>query len=232
MHVIITGASQGIGAAIAEAFARESGAQITLVARTESKLREVAARCEAVGAETLVQAADVTDAAAIRAVAGAARARFGAADVLVNNAGSFTPGGFFETSAEAFQQQLAVNLTSALHVTQAVVPSMLEAGGGHVFFMASVASIRAYAGGVAYCAAKHGLLGLARVLREETKTQGLRVTTLMPGATLTPSWDGTALPEARFMPAEDIAAAVLDAYQLSERTVIEEMILRPQEGDV
>jgi short-subunit dehydrogenase len=75
-------------------------------------------------------------------------------------------------------------------------------------------------------------LGLARVVREETKDDGLRVTTLMPGATRTPSWDGTELPDERFMAPEDVADAVYDAYHLSPRTVVEEILLRPQEGDV
>jgi NAD(P)-dependent dehydrogenase (short-subunit alcohol dehydrogenase family) len=234
MHVFITGASQGIGAAIAELFAQTYGADlsVTLVARSEGKLREVAGRCEAHGAKALVAPADVTSEAAVTEAAEAAHDSAGPVDVLVNNAGSFTPGGFFETTSEQFLQQLHVNLTSAFYVSQSVVPAMLEAGRGHVFFVASVAAIRAYAGGVAYCAAKHGMLGLARVLREETKESGVRVTTLLPGATLTPSWDGTDLPQERFMPAEDIAQALLDAYRLSPRTVMEEVILRPQQGDI
>jgi short-subunit dehydrogenase len=117
-------------------------------------------------------------------------------------------------------------------VTQAFLDAMLERGKGHFFFMGSVASIRAYPGGVAYCAAKHGLLGLARVVREELKGEGLRVTTLLPGATYTPSWEGSELPEDRFMPPEDIAQTVVDAWQLSSRSVVEEILLRPQEGDV
>ena len=69
-------------------------------------------------------------------------------------------------------------------------------------------------------------------MREETKTLGLRVTTLLPGATLTPSWDGVDLPEERFMPPVDIARALVDIYHLSDRTVVEEILLRPQPGDI
>jgi NADP-dependent 3-hydroxy acid dehydrogenase YdfG len=109
---------------------------------------------------------------------------------------------------------------------------MRERGAGHLFFMGSVASIQAYPGNAGYCAAKHGVRGLARVVREETKDEGLRVTTVLPGATYTPTWDGVDLPEDRFMPPEDIARSVVDAYHLSGRTVLEELVLRPQEGDV
>jgi NADP-dependent 3-hydroxy acid dehydrogenase YdfG len=109
---------------------------------------------------------------------------------------------------------------------------MRARGAGHLFFMASVAALQAYPGNAGYCAAKHGVRGLARVVREETKDEGVRVTTIIPGATRTPTWDGVDLPDERFMPPDDIARAVVDAYHLSDRTVMEEMLLRPQEGDV
>ncbi|MEM6334977.1 MAG: SDR family oxidoreductase [Bacteroidota bacterium] len=232
MNVVITGASQGIGAAIARVFSQVSGAQITLVARNATKLNAVAAACREAGAKALAVPCDVTDEAAVAEMAARVLDWGGAPDVLVNNAGAFTPGAIAETEAETFRWQVEVNLTSAFLVTKAFLPAMTERESGHLFFMGSVASIRAYAGGAAYCAAKHGLLGLARVVREETKDAGLRVTTLLPGATLTPSWEGVDLPEARFMPAEDIAQTVLDTYRLSDRTVIEELLIRPQLGDI
>ncbi len=230
--VVVTGASQGIGAALAEAFAAEEGARLALVARTEAKLDAVAARCRALGAEAVSFPCDVTDEEAVAAMAGAVLERLGAPDVLVNNAGAFQPGSLLETAPADFRAQLEVNLTSAFLVTRAFLPALLARGRGDLFFMASVAAIRGYPGGAAYCAAKHGLLGLARVVREETKGTGLRVTTLLPGATLTPSWAGTDLPEERFMPAEDIARAVVDLHRLSGRTVVEEILLRPQQGDL
>ena len=230
--IVITGASQGIGRAVAEAFAEEPKARLALVARSAEKLDAVAAQCRTRGAEALVFICDVTDDAAVHETAQAILAQWGAPDVLVNNAGLFRPGTVAETSADLFRRQVAVNLTSAFVVTKAFLQPMVERGSGHVFFLGSVASIRAYEGGAAYCAAKHGLLGLARVLREETKPLGLRVTTLLPGATLTPSWDGVDLPESRFMPPEDIARTLIDIYHLSDRTVVEEILLRPQLGDI
>lgn len=231
-HVLITGASQGLGAALAEAFAGEPGARLALVARSTGKLERVAATCRGLGAEAAVFPCDVTDEAAVAAMAAAARARWGAPDVLVNNAGLFEPGSVRTMAPASFRAQVAVNLTSAFLVTHAFLEAMIEAGRGHLFFMASVAALRGYVGGAAYCAAKHGLLGLARVVREETKAHGLRVTTLLPGATFTPSWEGTELPEERFIPAADVARAALDVYRLSGRTVVEEILLRPQLGDV
>jgi len=231
MVVVVTGASQGIGKAVAERFAGE-GARIALWSRTESKLEAVAERCREQGAEAMVCPCDVTDDEDVQNAADAVLSEWGAPDVLVNNAGAFTPAPIDETSADAFRSQVDVNLNAPYVVTKQFLSPMREAGSGHLFFMGSIASITAYPGSVAYCAAKHGLLGLARVVREETKEDALRVTTVMPGATRTPSWDGTELPDERFMAPDDVAEAVYDAFHLSPRTVVEEILLRPQEGDV
>lgn len=230
--VVITGASQGIGRAIAEAFAQEPDARLALLARTTSKLEATAEHCRQHGAEAAVYPCDVTQEAAVQHSAYQILDAWGAPDVVVNNAGAFQPGAFRETTLDQFRAQVDANLTSAFLVTQAFLDAMLERGAGHFFFMGSVASIKAYPGGVAYCAAKHGLLGLARVVREEMKGEDIRVTTLLPGATYTPSWEGSELPEDRFMPPTDIAQTVVNAWHLSDRSVVEEILLRPQEGDV
>jgi NAD(P)-dependent dehydrogenase (short-subunit alcohol dehydrogenase family) len=232
MIVVVTGASQGIGQAIAEAFAERCGAQVALAARSTDRLEAVAERCRTRGGTPLVLPTDVTDDAAVAEMAEAVRAAWGVPDVLVNNAGMFTYAPLDELTLEGFREQLAVNLTGTFAVTQAFLPAMRERGAGHLFFMGSVASLQAYPGNAGYCAAKHGVRGLARVVREETKDEGVRVTTVIPGATDTPTWDGVDLPEERFMPPEDVARAVVDASQLSDRTVLEELVLRPQEGDV
>jgi NADP-dependent 3-hydroxy acid dehydrogenase YdfG len=232
MIAVITGASQGIGQAIAEAFAERDAARVALVARSRAKLEATAAACEERGGEALVVPTDVTDDAAVSEMAEAVAQRWDPPDVLVNNAGMFTYTPLDELTLEGFREQLDVNLTGSFAVTQAFLPAMRARGTGHLFYMGSVASIQAYPGNAGYCAAKHGVRGLARVVREETKDDGLRVTTVLPGATYTPTWDGVDLPEERFMPPEDVARAVVDAYHLSDRTVLEELVLRPQEGDV
>lgn len=229
---LVTGASQGIGKAIAEALAREPAAHVAVVARNTENLKQVAGRCQELGAKASIFPCDVTDAAAVAAMGAAVHDDMGVPDLVVNNAGLFKPGSLYEIGIDAFRAQVDVNLTSAFLVTKAFLNSMTARGSGMFVFMASVASLRAYPGGAAYCAAKHGLLGLARSVREETRDKGLRVTTLLPGATFTPSWEGVDLPEERFMPASDIAQAVVDAYHLSERSVVEELVIRPQLGDL
>jgi NAD(P)-dependent dehydrogenase (short-subunit alcohol dehydrogenase family) len=232
MIAVVTGASQGIGRAIAEAFAERDSAQVALVARTRSKLESVAEACRGRGGEALVVPTDVTDDAAVAEMADTVTGRWDVPDVLVNNAGLFTYAPLDDLTLEGFREQIDVNLTGSFAVTQAFLPAMRARGAGHLFYMASVASITAYPGNAGYCAAKHGVRGLARVVREETKDEGLRVTTVIPGATHTPTWEGVDLPEERFMPPEDVAQSVVDAYHLSDRTVLEELLLRPQEGDV
>ncbi len=231
-RIVVTGASQGIGAAVAVAFAAVPGTRIALVARNRDGLHRTAAACAGHGADTVVVPCDVTDDRQVASAADTILRTFGAPTVLVNNAGAFEPGGVLELSAEAFRRQVDVNLTSAFLVTRSLLPAMIGAGGGHLVFMGSTASIKGYPSGAAYCAAKHGLLGLARSVREETRSVGIRVTTVLAGATLTPSWDGVDLPDERFMPAEDIAAAVVSACSMSDRTVVEELLVRPQLGDL
>jgi NAD(P)-dependent dehydrogenase (short-subunit alcohol dehydrogenase family) len=230
--VLVTGASQGIGAATALAFAERPGARLALVARSADKLAEVAGRCRQRGAEADAFPCDVTDDAAVETMAEAVAERVGTPDVLVNNAGAFEPGGFLETTPAQLRRQLEVNAVSAFLVTRAFLPAMLARGSGRVLMMGSVASVRGYPGGAAYGAAKHALLGLARALREETKGAGVGVTTLLPGATLTPSWDGVDLPPDRLMPPEDVARVAVEVATLSARSVVEEVLIRPAEGDL
>jgi short-subunit dehydrogenase len=231
--ILITGASQGIGAAIAKTFAREvRGCRVALVARNEKNLRSVARACEKLGASAEVFPCDVADAAAVAALAGAVWKKFGVVDVLINNAGQFFGAPFLKTPVERFDEMFAANLRSAFLVSRALAPAMVKRGRGDIFLMGSVASIKALPGMAAYGAAKHGVLGLARVMREELKTKGVRVTAVLPGATWSPSWAGSGVSAERLMPAEDVARAFFDIYRLSRRTVVEEIILRPQLGDL
>lgn len=233
--VLITGASQGIGAAIARVFAAElKGARLALVARNAKNLRAVAAACARLNprAEVAVFPCDTADERAVTKLARAVTKRFGAVDVLINNAGKFHGAPFLQTKVADFDAQLAANLRSVFLVAQAFVPAMVERGRGDVFNMGSVASFKALPGMAAYGAAKFGVLGLTRVMREELKPHGVRVCCVLPGGTESPSWDGSGVPAERLMAAEDVARAFLDIYRLSRRTVVEEIVLRPQLGDL
>ncbi len=231
--VLITGASQGIGAAIAKVFAQEiRGVRLALVARNVRGLQATAQACAKAGARAEVFECDVANAASVALMAAAVRERFGAVDVLVNNAGAFAMAPFVDTKPGEFDRMIAVNLRSAFLVTQAFLPAMLKRKSGDIFFMSSIAGLGAYPHAAGYCAAKFGVTGLAKVLRAETKDHGIRVCCVHPGATWSPSWEKSGVKPERIMPAADIARAFLDVYRLGRRTVVEEIVLRPQLGDV
>ncbi len=231
--ILITGASQGIGAAIAKVFAREMpGVRLALVARNAKNLAAVQRACVKLGAVAEVFLCDVADEAAVDAMAEAVTKRFKTVDVLINNAGVFTAAPFAETKVADFDRIVAANLRSAFLVSRAFVPAMIARKRGDVFFMSSIAGLGAYPNSAAYCAAKFGVTGLAKVLREETKTAGVRVCCVHPGATWSPSWSASGVKAERIMPAEDVARAFLDVYRLGRRTVVEEIVLRPQLGDL
>jgi NADP-dependent 3-hydroxy acid dehydrogenase YdfG len=231
--VLITGASQGIGAAIARTFAAElPGVRLALVARNEKNLRAVAAACRKLGATAELFSCDVTDEVAVKAMARAVTARFRHVDVLINNAGKFAGAPFLQMPVALFDAQFAANLRSMFLVSQAFIPAMVKRGRGDVFNMSSIAGLQAYPNGAAYCAAKFGVTGLTKVMRAELKDKGVRVCAVHPGAVWTPSWANSGFTGEKMMPAEDIARAILNVYRLSRRTVVEEIVLRPQLGDL
>lgn len=231
--ILITGASQGIGAAMAKAFAAEvPGVRLALVARNVRRLQAVARACTRLGAAAEPFECDAADEASVGLMAKAVARRFGRTDVLINNAGAFAMAPFVETTVAEFDRMIAVNLRSAFLVTRAFLPSMVKRGRGDVFFMSSIAGLGAYPNAAAYCAAKFGVTGLAKVVRAETKGTGVRVCCVHPGATWSPSWEQSGVKPERIMPAADVARAFLDVWRLGRRTVVEEIVLRPEQGDV
>lgn len=231
--VLITGASQGIGAAIATTFARGvPGVRLALVARNEKNLRQVARACVKLRAVAEIFLCDVSDEASVATLAKVVTRRFGAVDVLVNNAGQFVAAPLTEMAVDEFDHLISANLRSVFLVSRAFVPGMIAHGRGDIFNMSSIAGLAAYPGGTGYSAAKFGVTGLSQVMRAELRDKGVRVCCVCPGATVSPSWAGSGVDPERLMPAADVARAFLDVYRLSRRTVVEQIVLRPQRGDI
>lgn len=231
MKAIITGATKGIGRATTEVFAA-NGFDVAICARTQADLDAFEADLNKnhPDIEVFTQVVDMSKKEAVKAFAKAVVTKWNRVDVLVNNAGVFLPGDLTDaTKEDNFELMMNTNLYSAYYMTNGVLPTMVEQKDGCVINICSIASFEPYG---AYAVSKHAMLGFSRALRAEVKEKGIRVTAVMPGATLTASWEGVDLPKERFMKPEDIADAVWSIYKLSKQTVVEEIILRPQLGDI
>ena len=182
-HVVITGAAQGIGAAIAETLAHQ-GAVLTLAGRRQPVLETLAQRLQTI-TRCAVVTMDVSDADAVAHGFAQARAALGPVNMLVNNAGQAESAPFGKTSPELWQRMLDVNLTGTFLCTQAVLPDMLAARAGRIVNIASTAGQRGYAYVAAYVAAKHGVIGLTRALALEMAQKGITVNAVCPGYTET-----------------------------------------------
>lgn len=232
MNAIITGATKGIGRAIAESFAAE-GIHLAICARNEAELLDCKKDLESrFSIHVLTQVVDVSDKEAVLAFAKYVGENWDKVDVLVNNAGVFLPGAIEEEAEGALETMMNTNLYSAYHLSRAILPKMIPSASGHIFNMCSIASKIAYPNGGSYSISKFALLGFSKVLREELKGKGIKVTAILPGATWSNSWAGVDLPESRLMQANDIAIAVTAALKMSPSAVVEDIVIRPQLGDL
>jgi len=231
--IVVTGATKGIGRAIAERFA-EAGFDVAVCARRSEDLEKLkvdfSGKFPAVKVYTM--AADMADKKQVEAFAKFIRQIGQPVTVLVNNAGYFIPGSIATEKDGALEDMMNANLYSAYYMTRGLIGLMSAQKSGHIFNMCSIASIKAYANGGSYAITKFALLGFSKCLREELQPAGIRVTAILPGATRTASWDGVELPEERFMSVEDVAETVYAAHSLSPRSVVEEILIRPQLGDI
>jgi short-subunit dehydrogenase len=234
MNTIITGASRGLGKAIAEKMAA-GGYDLCLCSRNAEALSatagELRARYPAISIRA--KAFDLGSTEQARQfgewVLGAGDYPI---DILVNNAGQFIPGSVYNEADGALEKMIAVNLYSAYHLTRHLLPAMMARGAGHVFNICSVASLQAYPNGGAYSISKFALAGFSKNLREEMKPYGIKVTAVYPGAAYTDSWAGSGIDPQRIMEAGDIAEMVYAASRLSPQATVEEILLRPQLGDL
>lgn len=231
--IVVTGGSKGIGRAILEKFASE-GFDVVTCARNEAELAELVTVFRKRFPEILAFTfkADMAEKLQVKAFTDFISSLNRDVDVLVNNAGYFLPGEIITEPEGTLESMINANLYSAYYTSRGLVPMMKAKKAGHVFNICSIASIKAYANGGSYAISKFAMLGMSKCLREELKNDGIRVTAVMPGATKTRSWEASDLPDERFMTIEDIAETIYTANALSPRSVIEEIIIRPQLGDI
>ncbi|MEE6185712.1 Sepiapterin reductase [Mycovorax composti] len=231
-NVVITGASRGIGYAIADIFAR-NGYNLYLTSVNEmnlykalerllTKYDNIEAHAKAFDLSDKKQAVDFGKWVLDQAVP----------EVLINNTGVYEPGTVCDEPDGTLERLMATNLYSAYHVTRTLVPAMKLQGRGHIFNICSIASLQAYSNGGAYSISKYALHGFSKNLREELKSYNIKVTSVFPGAVLTDSWGDFDNRDHRIMAASDVASMIFTAAQLSIGACVEDIVLRPQLGDL
>lgn len=225
----VTGATQGIGRATAFALGR-AGYRVGICARTAAKVEAVVAELRAAGIEAMGAAADVADPEQVRRAVAQVVEQLGEIGVLVNNAGVLIARPFEEIALEDWDVTMATNLRSLYLVTREVLPGMRRRREGTIVNVASLAGRNGFAGGTAYTASKHAVLGFARSLMLEVRKDGVRVVTVCPGSVdtdllvdqpmLTPNRE-------RILQPEDVADAILQAVRLPGRALVSELDIRP-----
>jgi len=232
MNVVITGASQGIGRAVAERFAA-TGAHLVLCSRRMGRTLDWQRGLMAAhGCRITSHDADLSEAEGVAGFGRVVLEACATVDVLVNNAGTGTGPNDGSAKMGQLERMLSTNLLSAYRLTRMLAPAMVRAGSGHIFNICSVAALQAYANGGSYSVSKWALLGFTRNLREELKPHGVKVTAVHPGATMTSSWAGSGVDPSRIMEAGDVAAMVAACAALSPQACVEDILLRPQLGDL
>jgi len=232
-YAIITGATQGIGKAIAEKLMSE-GFSVSVCARSRNDLHRVEAEWKEryPSVEILACCADLSVKQDVLTFARQTLERFPVIDVLVNNAGLYFPGELSSEPEGHMETLMNVNFFSAYHLTRQIASVMKQKQSGHIFNVCSVASLKAYPNGGAYSVTKYALLGFSENLRYELLPHHIKVTAISPGATFSRSWEHSGVDPDRIMKATDVAEMVWAACKLSPAANVEHIVLRPQQGDL
>ena len=234
MNIIVTGASRGIGFAILEKYAR-AGWNLAFCSKNSDGVSKAKQLLQSINSNVIIyaEAFDIENKDAVLNFASNCLKELGSINILVNNAGLFKQG---ELSATNFDDDLEylmrVNLFSAYCMGKIIIPEMIKNKSGHIFNISSIAGLKDYENGGGYTVAKFALTGYTKQMRNELKSKNIRVTGIYPGAVLTDSWAGVDLPESRFIQPGDIAELVFTTSLLSPSVCVEDIIIRPQEGDI
>lgn len=229
--VLLTGASSGIGRAVATKLAA-ADFTVVLTARRSDLLAELEREIASNAGRAVAVPADVTVEDEVRHVVDECIATFGTAHALVHCAGWGAVKPLHETSTEEWRRTLDTNLTSLYFFAKYLLPHFFRQGHGHVVALSSIAGKEAFRDHTAYCASKFGLMGLLGALRKEARGRGITVTAVCPGATDTPYWDNIPgdWPRGKMMTAETVADAVVFALRQPESACLEELVVQPAGG--
>jgi ribitol 2-dehydrogenase len=232
---LVTGASSGIGRALALTLARE-GAQLALVGRSAERLAETAA---GLGGEALVLPADLTQPAEVEGVVAATLQRFGRIDILAANAGLYIPGDVIDGDADAWDELLTVNVNSVFRLIRAALPGMIARQAGDILVTSSISGHQAIQWEPVYSASKHAVQAFVHGLRRQVMAHNIRVGAVAPGMVLNPLWgfhDEAKIAEkvaARTgLRSEDVAEAMLFMLTRPPNVTIRDLVMLPQNQDI
>lgn len=227
--VVITGASRGIGRQIALAFAKETDYALILIARTATDLQRTKELCKAEGDNKIaIIACDVSDSNNTENIQ--LPDDFSAPKIIINNAGSFLLKSLSETNADEFDEQIHSNLYSAVNVTNRFLGDLKTKSHALIINICSAGAVEGLKDSGAYSASKHALLGYTRSLRQELMDTEIGVTAINLGQTQSTSWEGSSVDGDLLIASDDVARLILSLTGLSSRTVVEEMLVKPQHG--
>ena len=231
--IVITGGSKGIGKSIALKFAQENF-DIYTCSRNQDDLLKLKNELNSLNPNITLYTlkCDLSKKVGCNDFINFIDDNIKKIDILVNNVGTFIPGKLIEEDDSALEKMIDINLYSNYWITKGLINLMTKYREGHIFNICSIASKVAYANGGSYCISKFALYGMSQCLREELKDFDVKVTAVLPGAVRTGSWDGTTLPDERFIIPEDVSNSIFSAYNTSKGATIEEIIIRPQLGDI
>ncbi|WP_199121167.1 SDR family oxidoreductase [Pedobacter sp. ASV28] len=226
MNAIITGATKGIGRAIALNLAK-NGYNLALCARNHNDLNDLKIALETFGIKVLVIPTDCAKKEEVLNFAEQTMAFFDKVDVLVNNIGVFYPGSLLDEEDEVFEKQQRINVNTAYYLAKIFGKIMRKQCSGHIFNICSVASREVVENAGSYSVTKAAMLSLNHVLRKELAQYNVKVTAIIPGSTLTASWEGTTIDHNKFVQPEDIAKSLYTILNLSNGVNVDELVLKP-----
>lgn len=230
--VVITGATKGIGKAIAAKFASE-GFQIITCSRNHEQLIALEGEFqEKYNQQIIWTVCDLSDLNSVKSFADFVKSKTAEIDILVNNAGGFIPKKIFEESQEEMNFLMNINFQAPYNLTREILPLISASGKSHIFNICSVASTKPFPEMGAYTISKAAVYSFTKVLREHLKDKHIKVTAVIPGATFTGSWDGVEINPERIIIPSDIADSIFAIQNLSHHSNVEEILIRPQLGDL
>lgn len=226
MNAVITGATRGIGKAIAIKLA-ENGYDLAVCSRNENELAALKKELKYTGINVFTYVTDLGSKEAIYKFCESVQQQMPELNVLVNNAGVFLPGMLLDEADDSLEKQLDLNLLAPYYLSKYFGKMMRKQQSGHIFNICSIASKEIVANAGSYSVTKSALLSLNDVCRGELAEYNVKVTAILPGSTLTSSWEGTEIPAERFVQPEDIANTLYTILNLSNGVNVDEVTLKP-----